>query len=257
MRTALQNRGNRRKVPDATMALALREFEVEDLFFTRLRDQVARHRGRATVFTPEERKAWDLYKERAFSASTFQGAGQATAGADLVPTTLLMTILGDLAHMGPMADTSNMMNLSHNTVGDLEVPRVTGNDTLRAKILAENVDGAPTVWNTSKVTLTPRNTYVHSQFTDQMLLGGNANLRAFVDTDVPVQFGLSYNEWYTVGTGVGQPLGVTAITGRSKRIATTKVITEAELYEVVDAVKQPYRVGPGATVQAHPAASDR
>ena len=206
--------------------------------------------------TPDERKAWDLYCQRqvATSAEAQTTIPAQNAGADMVPTTLYMQIIANAAFFGGMSDVSRFMNFSNPTTGQFMIPRVTDNETKKAKILAENTDADLDRVATDNVVLTPRNTVVQVPFSDQMLLSGNANLRAFIDSDVPEWFGRAFNEWYTRGTGTGtpgQPKGVAVISTGATTTAANSAVTEAEISSMVASMDAAYFDRPGTVMQAH------
>ena len=244
------------QVPEAVYAVALREFEVEDEpYWNAVIDRA--YAGAGKVITQpacdtEQRDALTEYEKRAFASGTFLAAGTAGHGAEMVPTILHDQIFSDAAELGAMANVARFRNLVSNTTGEYSISKVVGNELLKAKILGENVDGTPDDYDTSDVSLNPRNTYVQTNFTDQMLQSGNLNLREFVETDVPLRFARSFNEWYTKGTGVGQPKGVTAITGRSTKTAAKGSISETDVHNWIAALDPVYTNGPGATCQMHP-----
>ena len=102
-----------RTAPEAAQVEASREFEIErDIFYRRIIERSLAPAGlecRAAPMTDQHREAWIEYRKRVFSANTFQGAGEAGAGAEFVPDVLGSQISVDAATIGGLADTSRFM----------------------------------------------------------------------------------------------------------------------------------------------------
>lgn len=242
--------------------VATREFAVEELFFDALRSRFATLKGGDPTLTGEKRKAWRSYVERARAVqqrltSPLTGgqlAGTAGSGAEFVPEAWSADVIYNMAFYGPLADPGRVRMFSNDTVGTYHVATVTDNETKRARILAEATASTKDRVTTSEVTLNPRNTAVQIPFTDQMLMGGNINLRGFIERDVPEWFGRSMNGWYWSGSGTNQPSGINTIAKTNAnryQIATTKVVTEGDVTRFVGLLDKAYGDLPQSTIMMH------
>ena len=253
------------KVGEQVAVVAKREWPVEMLFLDAVRSRVAVMKGGSPTLVGERKAAYDEYQRRARAvqvriATPITGgqlAGTAGSGGEMVPETWVNEIISNMAYYGPM-NFGRVRMFANDNIGEIHIPTVTDNETKRARIVAEATSAPKTRVTTSERTLNPRNTAVQIPFSDQMLLGGNINLRAFIERDVPEWFGRSFNSWFTVGTGSGQPQGVLATggsgvtyTGREHSVATKAVFLEADIMGLIGTVDKSYLMLPGTSLQAH------
>ena len=248
-------------VDEATAAAAKREWPVEDLFFDALRSRFAVLRGGAPTLMGERRTAWEAYVQRAqdvqlrldspIAGGQSTGAGK---GGEFVPETWSSEIVANMAFYGPMADTALVRYFTGTNVGNFHVATVTDNETKVARIVPEQTKTTKDAVATDDVTLTPRLTAVQIPFTDQMLLSGNINLRAFISSDVPKWFGRKLNEWYTKGDGAGKPKGLDQIVkggGNQQAIANRGAIAEKDIMDLFGKLDKAYLDMPNTCFQVH------
>ena len=249
------------KLSEPVAREATREWPVEDLFFDALSSRAHEIKHGTPTLVGEGREAWEAYKTRARAVqkrltSPLTGgqlAGTAGAGAEFVPEAWSSDIIYNMAFYGGL-NANRVRLFTNDTIGTYHVATVTDNETKRARILAEATASTKDRVTTSEKTLNPLNTVVQIPFTDQMLMGGNINLRGFIQRDVPEWFGRSINSWYWSGTGTNQPTGIDRIAKTASnryQIATSKKVVESDMTNFIGLLDKAYLDLPKTAAMFH------
>jgi len=177
----------------------------------------------------------------------------AATGGALIPEGFVPTLIRFMAATGPMADPSFTRRINTSMGNDLPWPRNRGHASVKAGIVAENVDSTPTLMSFDQVTFRAWK-YTHLIVSPiELLQDEMVNLAGEIIAELAMAHGRAINEHFTVGTGTGQPRGIatTMDSSRKLRAGTAGSISDGEFIDLEHRIDPAYRMGARFAVQMH------
>ena len=177
-----------------------------------------------------------------------QIAGDAASGGHVVPDEMMQGLNKVLAAWGPMLDENFCTVLKTVSGGSMPIPGV---DDTANEAEATATEGAALTDDGSADVVFTKET-LEDYMTDtkwlrvsiQLATSGMVNMEALLIDLLGERLGRKGNRWLTVGTGVGQPLGVSVGAGVGKTVVSDSAFTADEVLEFLHSIDEAYRASP-------------
>ena len=216
--------------------VALERWPVEGLFPKAIHG-VFQYGDATRKMTAAEAKAWKDYQAMAnivdraeFAITPTQKSDDDALGGVLVPDYLDAQIRAAAQPQGALADDRLITVIVQGSNGTRKLPRFTDINQRNPVRIVEAADVSPEAAATDEVQLDPENFAIQMALPDQMLFSDVLNIEDFLSRRIGMNFGRQQNAFFTNGTGVNQPKGVTRIaSGRHTATANQTALALADI----------------------------